>query len=371
MGLSLMHAGWCPAKHFFGRGGHPGLKHHQCPPPGLRNYLLLIAVESEHFLNACGLLANIDLSFLLQLQRDSLLAATTGLFSSTPPLKWASLKRFKAPSWLPLLYLVRVTMQRYSEPSFNAHDFASSRRAVLLDEFRHAAPHPLPGSVLFCDPKCCCNNGDLSLSALTCSCLGMWPLPAVYAAQVSQHVWLCGHRRPRVGAHTLCACKRGQPVPSAVPGAVPDGHGTGSANCTNALSKAGCVLHTPLCLQQALSLWAAFLCKWCYLCLQASAPIANQLFVLFVIVGRCSLDWQLIYYLCSQASAPIVDSLFADSIPTGKRAGLYTGLTVSYVLSSAVGPATAAVLFVLHGDVWSTECMSRVLPLRLLAPLSK
>eukprot|EP00983_Pelagomonas_calceolata_P093149 1157745-Pelagomonas_calceolata.AAC.7 len=199
----------------------------------------------------------------------------------------------------------------------------------------------------------------------------MWPLPAVYAAQVSQHVWLCGHRRPRVGAHTLCACKRGQPVPSAVPGAVPDGHGTGSANCTNALSKAGCVLHTPLCLQQALSLWAAFLCKWCYLCLQASAPIANQLFVLFVIVGRCSLDWQLIYYLCSQASAPIVDSLFADSIPTGKRAGLYTGLTVSYVLSSAVGPATAAVLFVLHGDVWSTECMSRVLPLRLLAPLSK
>ena len=32
----------------------------------------------------------------------------------------------------------------------------------------------------------------------------------------------------------------------------------------------------------------------------------------------------------SQASAPIVDSIFADSIPTGKRAGLYTWLTVSY-----------------------------------------
>lgn len=90
--------------------------------------------------------------------------------------------------------------------------------------------------------------------------------------------------------------------------------------------------------------------------------LAANLFVRVhtVFMHVCAIDHCLFTCSSPQASAPIVDSLFADSIPTGKRAGLYTALTVSYVLSSAVGPATAAALFVLHGNEWSTDVRGRV-----------
>lgn len=61
-----------------------------------------------------------------------------------------------------------------------------------------------------------------------------------------------------------------------------------------------------------------------------------------------------------QASSPVLDALVADSVPTGKRAALYTALHIAYIMSLGLGPAAAAGLFWWKGDEWSTEVSSKV-----------
>jgi hypothetical protein len=51
----------------------------------------------------------------------------------------------------------------------------------------------------------------------------------------------------------------------------------------------------------------------------------------------------------------VLDALFADSVPTGARSSIYTTQFICSILSQALGPAIAALLFYLHGNTWDIE----------------